>query len=354
MTTNNADWPKHPCYKRDPLPRIEPALLNSFDIKRYVEKGCLLEEGSFDLERLKPASYEMSFLGELYHWEEVDGRLKKQCRKVSKGDCIELSKNSISYLWTKERLRLPEYIAARFNLRISEVHKGILLGTGPLIDPGFGGRLLIPLHNLTDNDYVLRGGDGIIWVEFTKVSKNYYWLPGHEDTERPHGLVEFPSWKVIDDPHSYLTKAGVLAAGGVQSAFKGELDRTTRVADGAKSASEDAQERVDEMEGRLRTWGLGGVVVGALAVAGLLLSAYSLTFPVMEKVYGQSKRIGQLEESLEDFVEERSNGPVVAPAEVGRTVTEATEEAASEAAKPVQAAETPIDPAKSPASKVRQ
>ena len=74
----------------------------------------------------------------------------------------------------------------------------------------------------------------------------------------------------------------------------------------------------------------------------------------MEKLDGQSERIGELEKSLEDIVEERSNGPVVAPAEERRTTTEATEEAASEAAKPVQAAETPIDPAKSPASEVRQ
>ena len=203
------------------MPDIDPALLNSFDIKRYVDQGCLLDKDNFHPERMKPASYEMRFLGSLYHWQELDGRLQSRWRKVSEGNRVKLSKNSISYLWMEERLLLPEYIGARFNLRISDVHKGILLGTGPLIDPGFGGQILIPLHNLTDNDYVLRGGDGIIWVEFTKVSKNCYWLPGHEDTKRPPGLVEFPSCKVIDDPHGYLTKAGVLAAGGCPECLQG-------------------------------------------------------------------------------------------------------------------------------------
>ena len=214
MTTSEADWSEDPCYTQDPLPDIEPALLNSRDIKRYVDEGCLLEADSFDPERMKLASYEMRFLGDLYHWQEVGSRLQERCRTVCDGDTVTLCKNSISYLWTKERLRLPEYIAARFNLRISDVHKGILLGTGPLIDPGFRGRLLIPLHNLTDNDYVFTGGKGIIWVEFTKVSKNSYWQAGPEETRGRTGLREFPSRKVIDDPHGYLKKAGVLAAGG--------------------------------------------------------------------------------------------------------------------------------------------
>ena len=140
MTTYGAEWSEHRYYKQDPLPKIKPALLNSLDIKRYVDKGCLLESDTFDKRRMKPASYEMKLLGTLYRWEEVRGRPKKQCKTISCGDPVELPRNSISYLWLEEPLRLPEYIAARFNLRIREVHKGILLGTGPLIDPGSAAR----------------------------------------------------------------------------------------------------------------------------------------------------------------------------------------------------------------------
>ena len=354
MTTNEADWSEDPCYKQDPLPDIEPALLNSRDIKRYVDKGCLLEAETFDSEQMKLASYEMRFLGDLYDWKEVGSRLQERCRTVCDGDTVTLSKNSISYLWTKEQLRLPEYIAARFNLRISDVHKGILLGTGPLIDPGFRGRLLIPLHNLTDNDYVFTGGKGIIWVEFTKVSKNCYWQAGQEETKRPDGLREFPRRKVIDDPHGYLKKAGVLAAGGVQSAFKGELDRTTRVAKGAETASQDAQSRVSKLEGSVRSWGLGGLFVGVLAVAGLVLSAYSLTFPVMEKVHSQGERIAELEDQLEHMVEAGPKRPDAMAAEDPNSATESTEQTAAEAAKRVQEAEIPIETETSPDSEIPQ
>ena len=339
MTTNDTDWSTHPFYDSDPLPDIDRALLNSLDIKRYVDQGCLLDKDNFDPERMKPASYEMRFLGRLYHWQELDGRLQSRWRKVSEHNRVTLRKNSISYLWMEERLLLPEYIGARFNLRISDVHKGILLGTGPLIDPGFGGRLLIPLHNLTDNDYVLVGGKGIIWVEFTKVSKNCYWLQNRDDRKRPEGLVEFPSRKVIDKPHRYLEKAGVLAQGGVQSAFKGELDRTTYVADRAKSDSEDAQQRVAVLEARARKWGFGGLFVGVVAVVGIVISAYSLTFPVMGKVHDQSKRIDQLEKSLDDLRKAMPNKPVVTQAEE----THVTSGTAAQSGQAVKAPELPIE-----------
>lgn len=332
MTTNDAIWPEHRWYKQDPFPRIEAALLNSADIARYVRAGCLIKESDFDFERMKPASYEMRFLGELYDWREVDGRFQQRCRKVGVGDLVELEKNSISYLWTKEWLLLPEYIAARFNLRIREVHKGILLGTGPLIDPGFGGQILIPLHNLTDNNYKLNGGEGIIWVEFTKVSKNDYWISNGEDIERPSDLVAFPSDKVINDPHGYLDKAGVLAAGGIQSVFKEVLRKAQRVADDAESVSSNADERVSELEGRARRWGLAGAFAGIAAVVSVAIAAFNLTFPVMDDVRTQSERIGELEARLEDMVEAQSSGFVVAPAEEAGQEAELEEAPAIEAA----------------------
>ncbi|MDE0224504.1 MAG: hypothetical protein OXP28_05140 [Gammaproteobacteria bacterium] len=290
MTTYGAEWAKHRFYHEDPLPGIKPALLNSLDIGRYVDRGCLLEKERFDPERLKPASYELRLLGRLYWWEEDEGRLEKRSREIGEGDRVEISRNSISYLWTEEPLRLPEYVGARFNLRIRDVHKGILLGTGPLIDPGFGGRILIPLHNLTDNKYVLKGGDGIIWVEFTKVSPNRYWLAEYEEPERPKGLVPFPKEKSIDDPEIYLCKAG--AARGVQSAYKGALDSARRDAD-------DSRKMVKGIQTRVTAIGIAtglGVLVG---IATLVFSAYEISGQVSDRVHSHGERLGNIERRLE-------------------------------------------------------
>lgn len=304
MPMTNEQWRSHEFYRTDPFAtEIQPALLNSLDIKKYVEKGCLIEKVDFESTRLKTASYEMRLLGKLYDWESTkDGKLRPRCREICDGVQVVLPRNSITYLWMKEKILLPEYIAARFNLHIRYVHKGILLGTGPLVDPGFFGNLLIPLHNLTDNDYILEGGDGIIWVEFTKVSTNDFWLT--KETERPDGLKEFPLVKELDNPNAYLDKARVTEAGGVQSAFKGALDR-------AQKSASDAQKEVN----RIKNIGFLAIVIGFFAILGsigaLWFSGHNLIFRATNlaqesqndmfraHIREQDHRITRMEEQIE-------------------------------------------------------
>ena len=69
-------------------------------------------------------------------------------------------------------MRLPNYIAVQFNLRITHVHRGLLLGTGPLVDPGFHGKILIPLHNLTSEKYIIRADEGLINGVYEDLSLN--------------------------------------------------------------------------------------------------------------------------------------------------------------------------------------
>ena len=59
------------------------------------------------------------------------------------------------------------------------------MGTGPLVDPGFEGKLLIPLHSLTADDYEIEAGEGLIWVEFTKLSPNERWNRGTKQMGTP-------------------------------------------------------------------------------------------------------------------------------------------------------------------------
>jgi deoxycytidine triphosphate deaminase len=158
--------------ENDPLPDVKPSLLGARDIFDYAVVTGLIApfETNRDKlhDKLKTASYEVDFLGEVHEVDE-QGKLVRPT-KIRHGTRYCLRRNSIAFVYLQTRFRLPRYIAVRFNLRITHVHRGLLLGTGPLVDPGFNGRLLVPLHNLTSEDYVLVGGEGFIWVEFTKLS----------------------------------------------------------------------------------------------------------------------------------------------------------------------------------------
>ena len=295
MTMTHEQWREHQYYKCDPFAdEIQPALLNNEDIKKYIKEGCLVNKSDFDDSRLKTASYEMRLLGELHDWiTKDDGILEPRCRKIMCGDAVRIPRNSITYLWMREKLLLPQYIAARFNLHIRHVHKGILLGTGPLIDPGFFGSLLIPLHNLTNNDYELDGGEGIIWVEFTKLSS-------------PRGdLKPFPPGKDIKSARVYMNRSGILATGGVQSAFKGALEE-------AKSSAEIARKEVGRFR-NMYTWaGLASAIAIVISLASVMIGGYNLVTQVTKITTDirhqikidqdeQSRKISAVQENIADL-----------------------------------------------------
>lgn len=150
----------------DPYLEIQPALLNPWDVIRYVQKTGMIFP--FDSKNLKTITYQIFLYGDIYYW---DNNEQKKVAFNRTDQCLfELKPNSIIYVHLDTVFRVPYYIALRFNLKIDLVHKGLLLGTGPVIDSGFQGRILIPIHNLTSNSYTLKSGDGLIWVEFTKLS----------------------------------------------------------------------------------------------------------------------------------------------------------------------------------------
>lgn len=153
----------------DPFPDIKATLLSSEHIKAYVRETAMIMPFDDDPNhgRLKSASYEVNPGGSFIYWDEHG---IKKVEKIAKDGTFTLPPNSISFVQLEAEFRLPQYIAVRFNLRITHVHRGLLLGTGPLVDPGFHGNLLIPLHNLTSDPYTIRGDEGIIWIEFTKTS----------------------------------------------------------------------------------------------------------------------------------------------------------------------------------------
>ncbi len=254
-------------YYNDPFEDIPPALLNSYDISKYVKAAGIVHPFISDKEekKLKAASYEVDFAGELLYWE--DGNTKDYKRQnIVNGKRFIIPKNSIVYVWTEAFFRLPQYIALRFNLRIKHVHRGLLLGTGPLVDPGFSGRLLIPLHNLTSESYAITGGEGLIWVEFTKISP----LPLNEGTSGNGSRnVHIPSQDMT--PEKYLGKAGTK--------------------DGAPplSAIREAVEQFNKTRKKIKKFQFAT----AIAIGGLILAAGATVWPVIELIQDTNEYVSE-------------------------------------------------------------
>ena len=172
-----------------------------------------------------------------------------------------LKPNSISFVQIESEFRLPQYIAVRFNLRITHVHRGLLLGTGPLVDPGFHGKLLVPLHNLTSDDYTIRGDEGLIWMEFTKTS--------HRALESPvtgapiDTFDQTPIRKNDQPPEYYFDRASKNRP--IRSSIPVAVADTKKIAVNAVSAAKRA-----ERSNRLF------VGAGVLTIVGLVIGLFSL------------------------------------------------------------------------------
>ena len=198
--------------RKDPFPDIPPALLNTADLLDYIAATGMVHPFSVDPakqeEMLKPASCGMRLLGEVVYFEGPDAdHGNKVSRKLGHKEELLLAPNSIVYVTLEPTLRLPDYIAARFNLTIRDIYRGLLVGTGPLVDPGFVGQIYLPLHNLTCNEYRLTGGEPVAWMEFTKISPNERWSEHYHRRGRSAPFVPFPDHKLGLTLSDYLARA---------------------------------------------------------------------------------------------------------------------------------------------------
>lgn len=284
----------------DPFPRICPALLNSRDIIDYVSTTGMLFPFRPDQssEKLKTASYEVDLLGE-YRWWDASG--KERRGRIARGDEFVLQRNSIAFVQVEPIFRVPAYIALRFNLRIKHVYRGLLLGTGPLVDPGFQGPLYIPLHNLTSNEYVLKGGEGLIWMEFTKLSTATWTNPRIESPERNGIIVSFPPRKENQELDYYLCKAA--PSRSIRSSIPLETEVARQHAEAARGDAANAREQAESAKGeakRSATWAQGLTIAVAIAAAALVLNMWNFVTSAQNFV---NSRAGGLDQRIEKLLQ---------------------------------------------------
>jgi deoxycytidine triphosphate deaminase len=155
----------HPWKYEDPR-RDEPGrkgMLLSNEIDKFRQVGLLIAK-HYDEKCLRPAAYTLR-IGPDY----IDsmGNPKKL---TEENRYYKMPPNSIVYVSTYEKLDLPCYIAARFNLRVQWVYKGILLGTGPQVEPGYRGYLSCPLYNLTDQPIRIEYKELFATIDFERTT----------------------------------------------------------------------------------------------------------------------------------------------------------------------------------------
>ena len=139
-------------------------ILSDQNIKESYINGELKIE-PFEDTQIQPATYDMR-VGRF----GVTTSSKKKTN-IEDAGYILLEPGDFGAIEVYEEIKLNNTIAARFGLRSKYARKGLMATTGTQIDPGFHGRLIIGITNLTPKAISLPFKDDFVTVEFHKLEK---------------------------------------------------------------------------------------------------------------------------------------------------------------------------------------
>ncbi|WP_446325461.1 hypothetical protein [Blastomonas sp. CACIA14H2] len=258
-------WAKNP----EPLD-IPDTLLTSSHIISVVEKTGLISPFFYSRgrrkDRLKKAAYEGRIGSKAFIYK--DKNCPEKIFDSALDEYLVVPRNSIVFVECDLDFRIPDFIALRFNLQIQHVHRGLLLGTGPLIDPGFWGKLCIPLHNLTDEDYEIPRDEGLIWIEFTKTTLPSQAVDGARGPQESTSEPKKEHW----DIEKFLHKAAdqfkghkVPIKSSLPTMFDAATQSAEKAAGDAKSAKDDAKSALDQAD-KIRNYNFFAMIAAAGAL----------------------------------------------------------------------------------------
>jgi deoxycytidine triphosphate deaminase len=245
-------------YWNDPWPELQGMLTAEWIAEYDRATGGMIRP--LEPELLKTASYELT-LGPTCVVEGQDVVLDPQSRPT-----LEIPPNSIALVPMRQVLCLPHYIVGRFDLQIKFIYKGLLLGTGPQVDPGFQGALSCPLHNISNAPIRIDLDEPFAKLDFAKTV--------------PRDQAIRDAWRLIETEEELRGWLESGAAPENARLFKGGrptwrrpiigyLENNVRPTSSVRALRDEVRKLEDETRGEIRWFrraGYGAVALGAITV----------------------------------------------------------------------------------------
>lgn len=240
----------------------------------------------FEPKRLRTASYQLT-LGNQVHVGGMHHVLKDSKPLI-------LKPHQVAVVSTREVLRIPRFLVARWSIRVRKIYEGLLWTGGLQVDPGWVGQLFCPIYNLAEREVELWPEEGMFTIDFirtTPLTVEYNRMRQSDEFEKTwfvpefRTLAEHDSNRLHSAPYealkdlSELTRFRELALGavalifvvlGVMVAALGVLAARPVVNPGAPLLS---------------AWPMTALLV---SVAALVISFFSLYFAF--KIHGRLRR----------------------------------------------------------------
>jgi dCTP deaminase len=139
-------------------------ILSAQQIEEAYRAGDILIN-PFDVKQIQAASYDLR-LG-----HQAITTTTKELIDMPKKGYVLLQPGDFGIVLSLEEVRLGPQYAARFGLRSKFARAGIIASTGPQIDPGYHGRLIVGVSNLSPRALSLPYGEDFLTVEFHRLEE---------------------------------------------------------------------------------------------------------------------------------------------------------------------------------------
>jgi dCTP deaminase len=139
-------------------------ILTNRQIEEAVKCGDL-QIVPFDVNQVQPASYDLRV------GPQGATTSAKKLVNIKDAGFLLLEPGDFGILTVLEEIRLGHQYVARFGLRSKYARKGLIATTGPQIDPGYHGRLILGITNLTPEPITVPYGDSLVTVEFHRLEE---------------------------------------------------------------------------------------------------------------------------------------------------------------------------------------
>lgn len=213
----------------------------------------------FTVDRMGPCSYDLSVGEEFYLYQEEDGK-SFISRSLPRGDPsarCRIPPNGCAFILSDETLNMPVDVVGQVALRFGMTKLGIMLSPQAPIDPGFNGRILMMLYNLSDQEVALKFGEPFVTMSFHQLSSETSGYMGDNQ-----GIFHIDGYM----PHDGPVKTSMSST---ETLLKQESENLSRhLADESKKLDD----RLSQMESAMKSSStrLLGFIAVILAVATLV------------------------------------------------------------------------------------
>ncbi|MHB2241315.1 dCTP deaminase domain-containing protein [Pseudomonas monsensis] len=126
----------------------------------------------FNSSNVRGSSYDLTVGGEYYlGGDGGDKKLPLSVCRLFPGQAFIIPAHGICYILCEEKLILPVDVTAKVCLRMKCIYGGLILPAQPPFDPGYSGKVIIMVHNLSSSEYSIRQGERVATIEFSQVYK---------------------------------------------------------------------------------------------------------------------------------------------------------------------------------------